>query len=140
MSSLKLESQIDLDFLKGLDKKLHEVNSVWHIDHYPYTLWRNIDSYTSQSMTLNELSTLKKILEKKIFLFYPHSSCMGFCVAYSIFDETKNKVLLKFKDEQVPLKDSFGEFSKYFMDQENQRRFHNHTNEFIHNDYRHYEY
>lgn len=125
------------EFLTGLDKKLHYMSKfkLSFSNGYGY-----VDSYTRENMTKEEIEKVLEISKKMNFIIYPINTSMGFSVGYDVCQilPTK-KVLLRFKESQLPKEYTFDKMSKNFMSKANRAKAKIIKEEIV-NDYSHYDY
>jgi hypothetical protein len=133
----------DLEFLAGLDKKLHKVQErtfTPNISGDPFPV--HFDTYTDKNMNKEEIKRVLNISKGEDYVIYPINTAMGFSVGYNICEilpKGKRKTLLRFKEGQLPKEYSFKKMSKTFMSEENLKKAEL-IKEKIVNDYDHYDY
>lgn len=131
----------NLEFLAGLDKRLHEVK--------PGTLTANLwgspskvyyDKYTDEKLTVDEVERVLNIYSSNDNLvFYPINTAMGCSVGFVLQKVDEKKPLLVFIERQLPPHYHFHRLSEYFMQPENVEKARK-IEVRIENDYGKYEY
>ncbi len=110
----------NLEFLAKLDKKLHfkkECRGTGHWSDLAY-----IDSYTKEKISKNEIERVLEISNGLNYILYPINTCSGFSIGYDVCKINSNKkakLLLKFKEEQLPRGYNFKTLSQVFMSKNN---------------------
>jgi len=116
----------DLEFLTGLNEKLHRIQKGTFTPNLfgdPFPVY--FDTYTNECMNEGEIKEVLNISKKNKYSLYPINTAMGFSVGYEIckiLSRGKRKVLLRFKEKQLPKKYTFKEMSKTFMSKENLKK------------------
>ncbi len=133
----------DLEFLAKLNEKLHSIQKgtfTPNLSGEPFPVY--FDTYTNESMTKEEIEKVLNIAKKHNYVIYPINTAMGFSVGYDICKINltgKKKVLLRFKEGQLPKGYSFKKMSKTFMEKTNKMKAKLIGEEIV-NDYDHYDY
>ena len=125
MATLTTVNTRDLEFILGLNKKLHfEKECSFDPNLSGKSLNVKVDQYTNKSMTEEEMQKLFRVLERNDFIFYPINTSMGFAVGFTVANSTENykENLLTFRESQLPKGYDFKKMSEYFMRPENLER------------------
>lgn len=112
----------DLEFLSEVDKRLHYVH-----EGISYFAGRErktpSDCYhDKEKLTEKELERIIKISKGLNFVIYPINTAHGFSVGFDVSKTNpigKRKVLLRFKESQLPEGHDFYTMSEVFMDKAN---------------------
>jgi hypothetical protein len=116
----------DLEFLAGLNEKLHGIQKETFTPNLfgdPFPVY--FDTYTNECMNEEEIKEVLNISKRDKYSIYPINTAMGFSVGYDICEilsRGERKVLLRFKEGQLPKKYTFKEMSKTFMSKENLKK------------------
>lgn len=127
-----------LDFLIELNKRLHYVEKVEQGFYKGYFY----DTYTNEKMTKEEIERVLETSQKLNFVIYPINTALGFSVGYDVCKINyigKKKVLLRFKESQLPEGYNFERMSEIFMKKSNLTKA-KIINEEIVNEYDYYDY
>lgn len=116
----------DLEFLAKINEKLHGIQKETFAPNLfgdPFPVY--FDTYTNESMNEKEIKKVLNISKKNKYTIYPINTAMGFSVGYDVckvLTRGKRKVLLRFREGQLPKEYTFKEMSKTFMSKENLKK------------------
>lgn len=128
----------DLEFLVNLDERLRVNNEV----RDGFYKGCHFDTYTHEKMSLTETRKVLKIAQGMNFVIYPINTAMGFAVGYDICEINpigKKKVLLRFRESQLPKVYNFERMSEFFMSKANLAKAESIGKEIV-NSHGHYDY